>query len=262
MRFDLPENSRCFYHRDRKPIAICSECGAFFCAECGAVVGGDRVLCKKCIGREFGPEKWEECFAGGGVLGFLRTLRWVLLSPSRFFHSIEMRKQVSSVVMFAIIMEVLGSIAVVIYGGSADYFNLFLGAELAEKVMPYINLSLILVSPLIAVASLYILSLIYHLLSRPFGGDGSFTGTLKVIGYSSAANLLIFIPWIGGFLSIFYTLILYSRGFARIHRMGPLRAAAFALVPVMALMLILVVVAIALFQSIEGNLPYLLAPGS
>jgi hypothetical protein len=262
MNLEVPEGGKCLYHKSRRAIAVCENCGAFFCGECGAVVGGERVLCKKCIGRDYGPAKWERTFAGGGIVNFFKTLKDVMISPTRFFHFIDGKMPISSVLLFAIICEVLGTIAVVIWGGPKEYFNIILGPDVTVKVVQYLNLGLIMASPLIAVISLFAIAGVYHGFSRMFGGKGNYIATLKVIGYGSSANLLAFIPWMGGFLSIFYGLLLYSRGFSKVHQIGPLRSAALALLPVMILLLILVIIGIFLFQSLQGNITNILSQGT
>ncbi|MGQ9706783.1 MAG: YIP1 family protein [bacterium] len=261
MNVEVPEEGRCFFHTRKRAIAVCDDCGAFFCAECGAIVGGERVLCKKCIGRDYGPARWEKTFAGGGVLNFLKTLKDVLISPTRFFHSVDGKMPISSVILFAIICEVLGMIAVVIWGGPKDYFYLIFGEDITTKVMPHLNLALIMASPFIAVVSLFTIAGIYQAFARLFGGKGSYLATLKVIGYSSSANLIVFIPYVGGILSIFYGLILYSRGFSRVHQIGPFRSAALALLPIMILLLALVIFGMFLFQSVQNNIPNILGEG-
>jgi hypothetical protein len=248
-----PTDSRCINHRDRKAAGKCSECGAFVCNKCG-YYDGKRIICKDCIAQKFGAKVWEKNFAGGGFLGFFKTLWSVLISPTKFFLNITEKGSIASAILFAIICEFLGTLGVILVSDPSENLTLFLGTELTPYADKMLNLSLLLITPLLTIITALLLALIYQGLASLFGGKGNFIPTLKVVAYGSSASLLQIIPFVGGFLSLFYTLILYTKGISQVHKLGGLRAGAVAVLPVMILLLILSILGTVIFTSITGNL--------
>ncbi|MDH3973148.1 MAG: rhomboid family protein [Deltaproteobacteria bacterium] len=88
---------RCFNHSEREAVALCPECGSYYCREC-VVEHDDRLLCSSCLDKLFTPKKKKGfrfgIFASTGqfLLGFI--LLWflfysvslVLLSTPSSFH--------------------------------------------------------------------------------------------------------------------------------------------------------------------------------
>lgn len=253
MRDQPPPDSRCINHEDRDATGKCSECGAYICNKCG-FFDGTKIVCKDCIAKRFGANRWEENFAGGGIKGFFITLWRVVISPSRFFLSVSKSKAIASAILFAIICEFIGTLGVVLTSNPNETFSLFLGVELLPEVVKNINIAILLVTPLLTILSIVILALIYQGLAVLFGGKGEFRATLKVVAYASIASLVQFIPWIGGYLSLFYTLILYTKGISQVHKLSGLRAGAVAVLPIMAFLLLVSIVGTIFISSLSGGM--------
>lgn len=249
---EIHHEGRCLNHEDRKAVGKCSECGAYICNSCG-YFDGKKIICKECISKKFGASLWEERFAGGGFKGFFITLWRVMVTPTRFFINISRSKAIASALLFAVICEFVGTLGVLLVSNPGDTFVLFLGIELTPQLTRTLNISILLTTPLLALASVFLLALIYQGLGTLFGGKGEFIPTLKVVAYASAASLIQFIPFVGGYLSLFYTLILYTKGIAEVHKLTGFRAGAVAVLPIMVLLLILSIFGTVIFTSLAGN---------
>ena len=88
---------RCFNHKHREAVALCPECGRFFCREC-ITEHEDQVLCASCIGKRLNlsavkPIRWgsfiglfQILFGGMFIWIFFFYLGKILLSLPTAFH--------------------------------------------------------------------------------------------------------------------------------------------------------------------------------
>lgn len=142
-------------------------------------------------------EVWADMRKKGVVHAFIETSRQIFLTPQAFFSS--MSKDVSFLVPFSYYMlsSMLGILLETIWQtavGNPVLPEAFSGAIGSVEEL----LQLVLLSPVVMTFYLYLLSGILHLVLMLTGVAKSGTSTtLRVVCYSSAADLLSIIPVVG-----------------------------------------------------------------
>lgn len=206
--------------------------------------GVNRVKCPRCdesfefdpINNEFdlheqqmGQEKdqegakaspWENLSELGVWQGIYLTFKSVLFSPKKFFGPMARVKGIKEPFAFGLLV---GSIGTMFYffwqfltmpSGISSFIN-----PLLERFpMNYLFISILIISPLIVILSMFLYGGIIHLcLLIIRGGSSGFDGTFRVIAYSQVTCILNFIPFMGGIIGWFWNIIILIVGLRHIH---------------------------------------------
>lgn len=156
--------------------------------------------------------------------------------------------------LFAIVCELIANALILAFGGAELFLQLLFGPYITNQTSWYLFSAYLLISPLFTVASTFITSAVFQVTATLLGGRGSFSATFRVVAYASAANLLSAIPSIGGMLTLFMSIIIYTIGFIHIHQLKPFRAGLTAFVPLVVFIVLLTLVALVIFQVLGIDL--------
>jgi len=99
--------------------------------------------------------------------------------------------------------------------------------------------------PLIAVIGLFISGAIYQFLFKQLNGTGTYEGTVRVVSYSSAVSLLVWIP-ILGWLFALYQIYLFIIGGTFVHDLPTSKSAIAVLIPILVIPLVMMLLSIVL----------------
>jgi hypothetical protein len=113
----------------------------------------------------------------------------------------------------------------------------------------------IIFSPVLALMLLIMSTAIYHTCAIIMKGKGSFDITFKIICYSSAVDIMNFVPCIGPFFVLVYKIIVMAYGFKELHQTTMNRGILITLLPVIfsvaiAVVIVMMVIMIVLLLKI------------
>lgn len=190
-----------------------------------------------------------------GVLSsFVETWKLAAVEPARFFRQVRI-SEVRAAVFFGTIALTLGNWASLLFGYMTASATAGLMAEIARRVgegrvdaLPILQLmqgitlrSLavqMLLTPLLALAGLYLTAGLFHvLLLIVRGAPRGFDATLTLVGYASGIFLLRALPVCGGLVATVWFMVAAIQGLAEIQRCGIGKAAFGVLMPVALLFL-------------------------
>lgn len=240
----------CKIHPDKEIIDVCVHCGRSVCVACAATLAG-KTYCLECIkvidASAAGQTKdvlWENRVEAGFFKALFTTWANLLLHPKKFFQNMPTKTGMKNPLLFAliwgslaVIVSALINMAVVLSGAALP--SLPQGAPIPPRpalVGSYVVLMIL--SPLLVLAGIFIISAIYHLVVLIFGGRQGFLATFRVLSYANALAVFNIIPILGPVFVTIYSIVLFIIGFKRVHKMGTARAVMAALLPMLVLFLI------------------------
>ena len=179
------------------------------------------------------------------VRSFVSTVRKVLFEPVGFFRRLPRRGRALNPVVFALVCALISAPLAFLAapfdpltGNDTPDLHDSLAMLVAEPggsvaAVIVVILAVLVLAPLLVLLGLYISAAIYHLLVwifvRPM--DTGFEATLRVISYTSAVELLNWIPVVG-LLASFYGPYLAFVGIREMHETTTGRALAVISLPV------------------------------
>lgn len=172
---------------------------------------------------------WEDLDHLGFFQGLVLTVQQSLFSPSAFFSRLPPRGGLLNPLLYALIMETVGTMGGYLTGITVEN-PLLPQAKLSTGLMIAVGILI----PIGVVLSLFLWSVLLHVsLLLASGAKEDFEATFRVISYTSAADLFNIIPIIGSFVAICWKLYLLLIGVREIHRIGTGRAAAAIALPLL-----------------------------
>ncbi|OIO79581.1 MAG: hypothetical protein COW11_04710 [Candidatus Omnitrophica bacterium CG12_big_fil_rev_8_21_14_0_65_43_15] len=243
-------NETCKIHPDKEIVDVCAHCGKKVCALCAATLA-DKTYCLECIklvdANAQGQPKtieWENRSEIGLLKALIGTWKQILLHPKKFFASMPTKAAIGSPLLFALICGSAAIIAsafvnmlVVLSGTTLP--NVPPGSTLPPKaVMVGSYVVLMIISPLLVAAGIFVISAVYHLIVLIFGGKEGFRATFRVLSYSNALAIFNIVPLAGPIFVTVYSVILFVIGFKNAHKMNTARAVMVALLPMVILFVI------------------------
>ena len=114
----------------------------------------------------------------------------------------------------------------------------------------------VIITPIIGIISLFIEAAILYVIYKVLGGSGSYEGTVRFISYATAVLVLSWIPVIGWIVGI-YGIYLYIVGGMHVHDVSMLRSAVAIFLPVLLVILLMIIVAMAGILAFSGLVPLL-----
>lgn len=206
----------------------------------------------------FGPEQpapFAERARLGWFAAFVQTWKAAALTPAEFFRRVRI-DQGGSAVLFAVLATTIGSWAASVWNhltslGSAAQFEESLSklppemARYFELMRPFIReptvgglVAQLVLTPLFALVVVYLTAGLLHLFLMLFrGANRGFAATLTVVGYASAVNLLLVIPFCGSIVAMVWWTVIVITGLEHAQRCGSGKAAAATFAPVILLCL-------------------------
>jgi len=182
-------------------------------------------------GDRTGPP-WES--EGMGVSSWFETLKGVLLNPGGTFAAMRQEGGLGSAILFAMIGQFIGGLAVV-FGASSLLSSLALLGIDTSIIAPFLALGFIslITTPIAAAVGVFIGGLIQHLCLMLVGGaKESIETTFKVLGYcQGATGPLNLVPFVGGFAAFIWTLVCLIVGLAEAHGISRGKAALAVFLP-------------------------------
>ncbi|RLG13243.1 MAG: hypothetical protein DRN71_05240 [Candidatus Nanohalarchaeota archaeon] len=182
-------------------------------------------------------------------MGFIEKAKMIFLNPKGFFDIMPQTGGYKDPIIFLSIIYVIFSIftSLIAMVGSDSLLSGVIGLVISPVIV------LIIVIPL-----MFLMALIYHILLKIVGGNGTYESTFKVIAYSSVPALLSWIPYVGWVLG-FYQLYIVLTGYSKVHNISALRVLMVLLIPVIILIIIfiilLVIVGASLFSVFSNMEP-------
>lgn len=255
----------CKIHPDKEVVDVCVHCGKSVCVSCAASLSG-KTYCAECIklidaasvsGQK--PIAWENRSEEGFFIALFKTWKEVLFSPKKFFSSMPTKAGIGSPLLFAvvlgstaIIISALINLMVVISGTALP--NLPPGSTLPPKAaMVGSYVVLMIISPLLVVAGVFLISLIYQAVVLIFSGREGFKATFRVLCYTNALSIFNIIPLVGPIFVTIYSVILFAIGFKHAQKMSTFRAVSTAVLPM--ILLFAVGFAAAFYLASQGAIP-------
>ena len=185
---------------------------------------------------------WEQRDRLGFGGGLVDALKMFFLSPTEAFDRTRRQGDYGSPILFAVIVGWIGALV-----GQIWQF-LFQGSilnmmppEIRDQMAFYMASSgfglivSILVYPVIILIGLFVWSAVLHVCLMIVGGlnqsKSGFEGTLRVVGYSSVAQLAQVVPFVGGMISIVWSIALATIGASSLHDTSRGRALTAVLIP-------------------------------
>lgn len=226
---------RCATHPESDAIGACTRCGSFFCPVCRGWEHAQERYCVRCD--PGGPYvAWEDRARLGTLKAFTKTLKSLLLSPDRFFLRMPTTGGYGAPIGFAWISWALASVVTAVAYGAlvGGMFAIMpvpsgeagpVGQVLVAFILGSVATVLVGIIPM-----LFVWSVLLHLVTRIFGGTGSFEATFRCHAYSSGVFALGIIPLIGVSVAQFYWVVLQIFAVKNAHKMSTGRSAAAVLV--------------------------------
>ncbi len=194
-------------------------------------------------GRE--PREDEAFDLSNPARSFVSTVQGVLLEPVGFFRRLPRRGRVLNPVVFALVcalvsapLSLLAAPFDPLVNDDAPDIRDSLARLVAEPggsmaAVVVVVLAVLILVPLLALLVLYISAAIYHILVWIFvrPTDTGFETTLRVVAYTSAVDLLTWIPVVG-LLAGLYGVYLAFVGIREMHETTTGRALAMIALPV------------------------------
>ncbi|MBW1901450.1 MAG: YIP1 family protein [Deltaproteobacteria bacterium] len=178
---------------------------------------------------------WEHRAELGLWQAIYQTVKEVLFSPDKLFSTLHYNGGIGEPLAFGLLTGSIGAMFSVFWqflmlsGGL-----LFIGdAITGQFTVGLIFLVLIVFVPIAVIIGMFASSAICHLfLFLLKGANNGFEATFSVISYSQSAQLWGFIPFVGGWVSFIWQLIVLIVGLREIHETSYLKVIFAFLIPV------------------------------
>lgn len=194
---------------------------------------------------------WENRSELGLWQAIYLTVKEVLLSPDSFFKNLSPTGGIKEPLAFGLLTGSIGAMFsafwqfLMISGGMLSIGDLFAG----QLSFGLIFMIIIILVPVATVVAMFISSSIWHLfLLLVKGAENGFEATFKVVSYSQSVQLVAIIPFIGGWISMIWQLVIQIIGLKEIHETSYLKVIFAFLIPVVMIVLLIILVMVLLFM--------------
>jgi hypothetical protein len=180
------------------------------------------------------------------------TIKLFVLDPQEAFRRMPVAGDLGRPILYAVIIGWLGVIISQIYSLALRgvMWNFMPGMPGGQELAMGTGATILmmLLAPILVIIGVFLWSAIVHLfLMLLSAADGGFTATVRVVSYSSTAQLAQLIPVCGGFVAMIWSVVLAIIGIATAHRTTTGKAALAVLLP-----LVLCCVCIAIIAAMFG----------
>ncbi|RXA19796.1 hypothetical protein EQO05_08120 [Methanosarcina sp. MSH10X1] len=197
-------------------------------------------------------------------MGYIETWKEVMRRPSDFYRRMPETGGYADPITFA-------AISFIIYALLTALLALLLGRQMYMDGMYggmyddmygdtrglgfYAILMSVIITPIAGIISLFIEAAILYVIYKVLGGSGSYEGTVRFISYATAVLVLSWIPIIGWIAGI-YGVYLYIVGGMHVHDVSMLKSAVAIFLPVLLVILLMIIVAMAGIFTLSGLFPF------
>ena len=169
---------------------------------------------------------------------YVDTLKKVLTDPEGFYSEMPTEGGYQEPLTFAAInfaiVGLLSGIVAIISGAGA-------GSIVSTLVSAVIG----------GIVGLFIFGIILYIFFRIFGGSGGYEGTVRILSYSSAAQVFAWIPVIGWIIGL-YGIWLNIVGGKHVHNLTTVKSAIAVLLPLVILGVIIVMLMAVIIAGIAA----------
>jgi len=214
----------CAIHPERQAETTCSRCGTFSCQECLSPSPSGKLLCAACVARESTSQlPWDYRQELGWARAWFKSLKPILLQPGMTFATAKPEGDVGGSLLFMAISWFFGCFtsftlftAMAALGPS---FGENTGREVPFRVILVATYGfMILLAPLVGIASTIIMAGFEHLILMMFGKPRGFETTLRAASLSLAPYALGVIPICGFYVAPLWVLVAKVFAFKGMHR--------------------------------------------
>jgi hypothetical protein len=215
-----------------------------------------------------GYTPWEDMANLGFFSAFFRTIKEVFFSPSQFFRSMPVNKDMHYPLIYGILM-----------GFFVGVFSLFWqyafsgisgqakGTELLFT--SYFIIFYALIIPIILAIQLFAVSGVFHTSLMIVGGDRrGFDATFRVVAYISTIQLLSIVVLWAGFATkapvvffliyFFYAAVMFSIGFKQSHQISTGKAVLAVFLPIIIIIVLVILFVVMLVPLILSLIPHMM----
>ncbi len=180
---------------------------------------------------------WEQK-QGGFFQRLIQTLLQVLMHPVATLGA-PARPGLAYPLGFGIIMGTVGVVAMTFWEQLLRSHQ-SLGSPVAHS-----TIAVLILSPLLVLMQMFIVAALAHFFLWILRGTSQgYKVTFRVVGYSSAANVFLCLPYLGTTVSAIWSLVIIVGGLAVVHGTGRLRVVMALLLPVLLMALLGVITAL------------------
>jgi len=233
-------------------------------------MNGEQAFCQHCGGR-ISPEPpeiairsrtaWEDRGERGFFGSLLATLQESLFRPTGFFRSMNVTGGLTEPLLYAMITAVVGFLAsylwqILLRDALHGYVPERLQGTAGLDLFSGIGLAVLsLLLPFLIIAVLFLWSGVLHvLLLMVKGASNGFEATFRVVSYSFGSNLLLVIPFCGGFIASLWSMVLVIIGLKEAHGTTGGKAAFAVLFPLLLCCAAAVLTLLVVFGTIAASL--------
>jgi predicted Zn finger-like uncharacterized protein len=199
------------------------------------------------------PTPWEDRVRVGLWKGIYKTLINTVFNPLRTFKTMKHDSGIKDPLAFGLLFGSLGlmfsifwDFALAPWGAGGSFGSAFSNIS-ALILFP----ALMALSPLLVLAYLFIFAGIIHLfLMMVRGGKNGFEATFRTVAYGQATQFFGIIPFIGGFISGIWALVVEIIGLKEIHATSYIRVLFAIFLPIILIVILAVLVAVTLSVAI------------
>ncbi len=196
----------------------------------------------------------------GTVQNYLRTLRQVLLQPKSFFRGLDPNEKSTKGLVFAIVTQWIGSALFLLWNGASKRSAWMEGLvdriqsrwathgpALSESWLPnsstmphagqewITGVASVIITPFTTLFTCWTVAFFLHLGARIFTARPiDKVRAMHIATYCTASSILLALPWVGGALSAFWSVILLVTATKQTYSVGTLRAFAISFFPYLA----------------------------
>ncbi|MEA3294225.1 MAG: YIP1 family protein [Euryarchaeota archaeon] len=169
-------------------------------------------------------------------------------TPNEFFENMPKEGGFAEPVTFAFINYMILGIGLFILSIVFNITLLISGTDTNSVLFTIILcfFMFIIFLPLFAVIGIFIWGAIYQFLFKYLDGTGTYEGTVRIVSYSNAVVLVVWIPILGWLFSL-YQIYLIIIGGTFIHGLTTSRSAIAVLIPIVIIPLVMMLLNIVLF---------------
>lgn len=186
------------------------------------------------IAAAFVSLKQGDQITGSDDVPFGEKLKLIFGNPAGFFKRVREKSIWKSLGLFVLVQVLLLMIGFFLQLFFMSLVGGGLMGSIASSVFALVFLG-------IAIVGLFAYSGISHLIARGLGGQGSFTDTFNAVAYSSIPAMIFGIIPLVIYISWIYAVILIAFGISEYHKISKGKAAVPAIVPPLALIVLIVV---------------------
>jgi hypothetical protein len=215
-----------------------------------------------------GSTPWEEMANLGFFTAFFRTIKEVLFSPSQFFRSMPVNKDMHYPLIYGILMGFfVGVFSLFWQYAFSGISGQVKGTELLFT--SYFIIIYALIIPIILAIQLFAVSGVFHTSLMIVGGDRrGFDATFRVVAYISTIQLLSIVVLWAGFATkapvvffliyFFYAAVMFSIGFKQSHQISTGRAVLAVFLPIIIIIILVILFVVMLVPLILSLIPQMM----